>query len=441
MAIGYTKGQREGRSDETMSFYTGSMILAALLMIAMSLHVVTYPGFTKKQKTWFLMTFAAIMLCGAAEYAVHCGYYSASFALPLTILTVMQFSTAPLLAVLFAGALGDRRSRFALIYFALNLVIEAVSACFGWVFYFNEEGYFRGEWFLIYEALYFFSLLYLVRSMIVVGKNLGRRDIWTIVMILVILAAGILPMTFYHLNITYAAIAIAATLCYIYYNDLVQQDVKAELVSKQNRISEMQAHMISGLANLIESRDMDTGEHISRTSALVKALAEAARKDGVYAEELTDRFITLLYTLAPMHDIGKIIIPDSILKKPGKLTAEEFEQMKRHAAVGGTVVREILNGVADEEYLSFAADIATYHHERWDGTGYPTGLSGESIPLAARIMAVADVFDALISERCYKKAMPPEEAYRVIQEGAGSHFDPRIAAVFLNHKTEFTISE
>lgn len=200
-----------------MSFYTGTIILSELLMLAISLHMLNYTGFTKQQKTWFLMTFFAIMLCAAAEYAVHCGSYSPAFKIPLTVLTVLQFSTAPVLAVLFVGALGVRRSRFAAGYFAVNLVIEAVSACFGWVFYFNEEGYFRGRFFIIYEVLYFFSLLYLFRGMIFVGKRLGHRDLWTIVMILVILAAGILPMTFFHLNITYFAIAISASLCYIYY--------------------------------------------------------------------------------------------------------------------------------------------------------------------------------------------------------------------------------
>ena len=199
----------------------------------------------------------------------------------------------------------------------------------------------------------------------------------------------------------------------------------------------MQTHMISGLANLIENRDLDTGEHIFRTSAYVRLLAECAREDGVYADVIDDKFISMLETLAPMHDIGKIVVPDSILRKPARLTYEEFEIMKTHAAVGGKVVKEVLSGITDEDYLSFAADIATYHHERWDGTGYPEKLKGEDIPLSARIMAIADVFDALISERCYKKAMPPKEAFGIIEEEAGTHFDPLLAKVFLDHKERF----
>ena len=152
---------------------------------------------------------------------------------------------------------------------------------------------------------------------------------------------------------------------------------------------------------------------------------------------IDDHFIELLYTLAPMHDVGKIVVSDRILCKPGKLTPEEFEDMKRHASEGGTIVRRVLSGITDEEYVTFAADIATYHHEKWNGKGYSKGLKGEEIPLSARIMAIADVFDALISKRCYKDAMSFEEAIAIIEEEAGEHFDPNLVAVFLRHKEEY----
>lgn len=421
-------------------FYISTIILTELMMIAMTLHVLNYSGFTRVQKMWYILTFVSVMLCAGAEFAVHCGYYKPSFAIPLTVLTVVQFSLAPLLGVFFSGALGlHKQAKYASILFSLNLIVEIIAAPFGWVFYFNDEGYFRGDYFIIYEAFYFVSLLYLIISMVVVGRKFRHRDIMTIIMILVILVAGIIPMTVFHVNITYIAIAISASLCYIYYNDLVQQDIQAELVLNQKKISGMQEHIISGLANLIENRDMDTGEHILRTSNYVKRLAEDARRDGVYADKLDDHFIVMMYTLAPMHDIGKIIIPDRILRKPGKLTDDEFTQMKKHAAFGGTVVHEILNGITDDESLSFASDIATYHHERWDGTGYPQGLKGEEIPLPARIMAIADVFDALISERCYKQPIPVDEAFEIIRSEAGTHFDPKLAKVFLSHKEDFTI--
>ena len=145
----------------------------------------------------------------------------------------------------------------------------------------------------------------------------------------------------------------------------------------------------------------------------------------------------MMQTLAPMHDIGKVVVSDKILCKPGKLTFEEFEEMKKHAVSGGRIVRKVLDGVADDEYISFASDIATYHHERWDGKGYPMGFCGEEIPMSARIMAIADVFDALISKPCYKEAVSREDAFRIIEEESGTHFDPNLVAVFLKHKDEF----
>lgn len=421
-----------------MSFYTGMTILAELFMLAMAIHVMHYSGISKSQKSWFLVTFLVIMLCAGAEYAVHCGVYDPKYAQVLTIITVLQFSTAPLLGILFSGALGlPNQRRTAVIFLCVNFIVETVSAFFGWIFYFNEKGYYRGEYFTVYTAFYFFSLIYLLVSLVKVGRRFRYRDTGTIAMIFVVLAAGILPMTIYKINITYMAIAMAASVSYIYYNDLTQQDIQAELVANQERIFQIQEHIISGLANLIENRDLETGEHVARTSAYVKALSEFARADGIYADQLDDHFISMMYRVAPLHDVGKIVVPDYILKKPGRLTPEEFEQMKRHASEGGRVVREVLNGVADEEYLSFASDVAACHHEKWNGKGYPNGLSGEDIPLPARIMAIADVYDALTSKRCYKEAMPPEKAFEIIREDAGTHFDPFLAEVFINHRNEF----
>ena len=421
-----------------MTFYMSAIILTELMMIAMTLHVLHYSGFTREQKTWYLLTFSAVMLCSAAEFAVHCGAYDPKFAIPLTILTVLQFSVAPLLGVLFSGALGlPGQKKIAIWFIAINFAVETIAAPFGLVFSFGEDGYSRGRLFLIYEAFYFVSLVYLIVSMVRVGRRFRNRDTRTIAMILLILIAGIIPMTVFKLNITYIAIAIGASLCYIYYNDLVQQDIQAELVANQAAISRMQSHIITGLASLIENRDVETGEHVLRTGAFVETLTRDAIKDGVYLDQLNETFVSKMTTLAPMHDIGKIVVSDKILRKPGRLTSEEFEEMKKHAAVGGDVIREVLEGVTDEDYLSFAADIATYHHERWDGTGYPKGLSGEEIPLAARIMAIADVFDALVSERCYKEPFSFEESVGIIEDGAGTQFDPQLVGVFLRHRSEF----
>lgn len=421
-----------------MTFYMGVTILVELMMLAMIFHVLFYSGLKKTQKSWFLLIFISIMVCAGAEYAIHCGYYEPSWAIPFAVITTVQFAVAPMLGTYFAGALGLKRtSRYFGIFFFLHYLFEIVAAPFGLVFSFTDEGFVHGKFFFIYEAFYMASLVYMIVGMLIVSNRFRRRDIWTIFMVLIILISGVLPMTLYQLFISYLAISICACLCYIYYNDLIQQDIQAQNAANQKKISQMQKHIIYGLANLIENRDTETGEHITRTRSYVKILAKSARKDGVYADVIDDNFINLLTTLAPLHDIGKIVVSDQILKKPGKLTPEEFEEMKKHAAVGGEVVREVLGGVAEEEYLSFASDIATYHHERWDGRGYPSNLKEEEIPLSARIMAIADVFDALISKRCYKDAMPVEDAIEIMKKESGSHFDPKLIDVFLTHQKEF----
>ncbi len=423
-----------------MTLYTGTILITELMMLTMIIHVLKYSGFTREEKTWYVISFLTVMFCAYAEYcAITLDNRGPSYIRPLTILTVIQFSLTPLLPVFFSGALGlHEQAKRVGIVFSLNIVVETISACYGCIFYFNENGmYFRGRYYFIYEAFYISSLLFLIGALFVVGKRFQHRDKFTILMVLVIMVAAIVPLILYKVYTDYLGIGVCACICYIYYNDLIQEDIQAKLVSNQNRISVMQEHIISGLANLIENRDTETGEHVFRTSNYVRALATAAMKDGVYTDQIDSHFINLMYSLAPMHDIGKIVVPDSILKKPGRLTEEEFEEMKRHASEGGKVVREILEGVTDEEHLNFASDIATYHHERWDGKGYPAQLAGEEIPLSARIMAIADVFDALVSVRCYKKAMAPDQALEIIRSDAGSHFDPRLAKVFLDHKETF----
>jgi HD-GYP domain-containing protein (c-di-GMP phosphodiesterase class II) len=422
-----------------MDYYASIFLLTELLMLAMILHVAGYSGFTRGQKAWYLATFLSVAFCAAAEFIALRTEYRPSRALFLTIITVLQFSGVPLLGVLFSGALGiHHRGRFVAAFFAVNLLAETVAACFGWVFRFDDAGYSRGPlFFVIYGILDVISMAYLIRNMILVGRRFRHKDTRTIAMVLVVLIAGIVPMAVFRVNITYLAIAISATLCYIYFNDLMQQDSQEDLFLKQQRITDMQTQMVFGMANLIESRDLETGQHIARTGLYVKLLAEKAKADGVYSDQLTDRFISLLTMLAPLHDIGKILVPDRILQKPARLTDEEYEAMKRHAAEGGRVVRKVMFGLTDEDYVSFAADIAKFHHERWDGSGYPEGRKGEEIPLAARIMAIADVFDALVSERCYKEPFSFDEAVEILRTEAGRQFDPELVRVFLEHKKDF----
>lgn len=209
-----------------------------------------------------------------------------------------------------------------------------------------------------------------------------------------------------------------------------------EIQNKNKKIYKMNNHIIFSLSSLVENRDTDTGDHIQRTSAYVELIARKAYEAGLYSETITPHFIELTKSAAPMHDIGKIVISDSILKKPGKLTPEEYELMKQHTIAGGKIISEVLEISDDKEYVKITHDIALYHHEHWDGTGYPENLSGESIPICARIMAIADVFDALVSKRCYKQPMPLDTAFQYIQDNAGKHFDPELTEVFIKNRQE-----
>lgn len=187
---------------------------------------------------------------------------------------------------------------------------------------------------------------------------------------------------------------------------------------------------ISALATVVEERDESTGEHILRTEQYIEALIAEMKKEEAYAS-LTEKFYANVLMAAAMHDIGKIRIPDAILNKPGRLTPEEFEVMKKHADYGADIITKTMREAEEEDYFSVARNIARHHHERYDGAGYPCGLKGEDIPLEARMMALADVYDALVSERVYKKPYSKEESRRIIEEGLGTQFDPRLGALFL----------
>lgn len=198
------------------------------------------------------------------------------------------------------------------------------------------------------------------------------------------------------------------------------------------RVSDMQSGMITFMAEVVENRDDNTGGHIRRTAEYVACIAKELKAQEIYCDILTDRYVSDMVVAAPLHDIGKIHIPDAILNKPGKLTAEEFEVMKTHTTAGEELLTHAKAELGESDYLNMAVEMAAYHHEWWNGKGYPYGISGEEIPLCARIMAVADVFDALTSKRCYKDAMPLEKAYAIIREESGTHFDPAVVEAFLS---------
>jgi response regulator RpfG family c-di-GMP phosphodiesterase len=200
---------------------------------------------------------------------------------------------------------------------------------------------------------------------------------------------------------------------------------------KTTQVTSMQESIIRGMAIMVESRDNSTGGHISRTSDSIRIFARELLKHKDALPEISEEFCELLVKAAPMHDLGKIAVDDSILRKPGQFTPEEYEQMKTHAEKGAIIVKEVLRESTDKDFERIAVNVAHYHHEKWNGEGYPEHLRGEEIPLEARIMALADVFDALVSQRCYKNAMSLDDAFELIKKDLGKHFDPIIGKLFI----------
>ena len=217
------------------------------------------------------------------------------------------------------------------------------------------------------------------------------------------------------------------------YSDNLQDIIK----EKTKQMVALQNAVLGALADMVEVRDSMTGGHVARTRKYLELMINQLFEDHVYQEEITTWDLDNIYQSAQLHDVGKIAISDNILNKPGKLTVDEFNEMKRHTAVGVEAIRKIEHNMMHDSFIRHARAIAGTHHERWDGTGYPAGLRGMEIPLEGRLMAIADVYDALISPRPYKKPFSNIEAERIITSGSGSHFDPVLVSIFQKVAMQF----
>ena len=274
---------------------------------------------------------------------------------------------------------------------------------------------------------YVLVVIYIVLIAIIIAKHWkhleGHKRISMMTFLLILVVSGVvqffLPEFFMtSIGVTIVVLALFVNLDSPYFWQLMKHDNEA----------------ISAFSDLIENRDSSTGEHIKRTSMYVRIIAEELRRRGAYAEVLTNDYVSNLITATPMHDIGKVAISDSILQKPGKLTADEYERMKTHSVAGGDIIKKTFSNLGTPQFREMAFSLAVSHHEKWNGKGYPYGLSGEEIPLAARIVAIADVFDAVSEKRVYRDALPLDECFRIIEEGRGTDFDPLLVDCFLSAK-------
>ena len=274
-----------------------------------------------------------------------------------------------------------------------------------------------------YVCALFYFMLFSVFTIKKIKNLESRKRINIISFLIITLAILISQMIFPELLIS----SIVPAFCIIALYINIEDPALRRLKFYNNDI-------VTSFATLVESRDNSTGSHVKRTRNYVKIILNEIEKAHLYSSVMTSDFKDHLLNAAPMHDIGKISTPDTILQKPGKLTDEEYAIMKKHAVAGGEIIQEIFKDLDDKEFLKTAYDVARYHHERWNGKGYPEGLKETEIPFAARIMAIADVFDALSAERCYRDAMPIDTCFQIIQEGAGKDFDPELVKLFLGAK-------
>lgn len=218
---------------------------------------------------------------------------------------------------------------------------------------------------------------------------------------------------------------------------IISLHIKQQVMLRTNRrLQLMQDRIIASFADMVESRDDSTGQHIKRTQDYISILIRHALHNSNFAKELDEKKADIIIKAAPLHDIGKIKVSDTILNKPGRLTPEEFSIMQRHCIEGGRIIEESLNEIEDSEYIEIARNVAIHHHEKWDGSGYPSKLKGKDIPICARLMAIVDVFDALSSKRVYKEAYSLDETFSIMKESRGTHFDPELLDIFCSLRDE-----
>lgn len=394
----------------------------------------------KRQRIFYMISFAAVIIAffiigDAAQYiAVVCGglniflgrrkYRFLGFFMVIPLIGIMNGVAAPIMLVqiIFGSAHEDIASHIGV------LVIYLIIAALLVIFYFKGKKW--REWF---------------------GENMKNRrprvsEYVQIFVSGIIMAAASKVGPYYSqpgrcpegagnvvgtLLVVYEITAFVLTVTVI---EMIMQGNKRTFYHA--KFSNMQFNVIATMADIVENRDANTGGHIKRTARYVEIIGNKLRSRNAFDGILTEQYLSDMIVAAPLHDIGKIHIPDAILNKPGRLTDEEFEIMKTHAAAGRDVLLKAKSQLGEFHYLNTAIEMAEYHHEWWNGKGYPNGISGEEIPLCARVMAVADVFDALTAKRCYKDAMPLEKAYSIIREETGTHFDPVVAEAFLSSKEE-----
>lgn len=422
------------------TIYLLSILICVVASLGMCLHTIQSSSISRDNKHWFACLYLSLALCSSMEcLGVYLDITAGGYSLLRLIVKLIEFILIPVLPVFMAFGCGLIKEGKPIWYLACgHALIELILCPFQKIIMVNELGvYHRGPWYFIYITISAISTIYLLNIFGNISKKFSNRNLTTIISVFLLILSGVGPsIVKSEYRVSMIGVSIASIVLYLYYEGLTLQD-KMDALSKQNEYIQMiQKKIIIGVADLIESRDMSTGTHVKDTAYYAKIILEEAIKNNVYG--IDSHYADLVYSAAPLHDVGKIIVSDTILLKPGKLTDEEFEIMKAHTTEGGKIIKNMFEDIADGEYIQIAYDIAKHHHEKWNGKGYPDGLSGTDIPLAARIVAIADVYDALISKRTYKDSFPIEEALSIIEKDSGTHFDPILAPLFVERMRKET---
>ncbi|WP_413700872.1 CHASE2 domain-containing protein [Psychromonas sp. KJ10-10] len=291
------------------------------------------------------------------------------------------------------------------------------------------------NWFNQLEG-FIILLLGLSITILIMSQSVSVYSLSSLFIVSIILIVPAILLQNLQLYVSPFLVLINLISVFIVVTALKYYSAEKHLLAVLKSISNASLSIIDSMATVAELRDSETGGHIIRTRLYVKAMSVHLQTKDKYKQEITDDYISYIFAAVPLHDIGKVGIPDNILLKPGKLTPDELVIMRTHVALGGDILKQTEEKVGASPYLDIAIEIANCHHERWDGSGYPMGLHAEDIPLSARIMAIADVFDALVNRRVYKEAMSFDETIKIIKQGAGNHFDPNIVDAFLEIKEE-----
>ena len=245
---------------------------------------------------------------------------------------------------------------------------------------------------------------------------------------------GLTPMYYIITNGSGVILEYVLGTVLLYFSSKTARNYMFSVYLRNQKLSQIQRQVLYSLADIIESSDITTGQHGKRTTEVVSLINKYLLENHIYTDQLSINDMNLISMAAPLHDIGKIKVPENILLKPGRLTPEEFEEIKKHTIEGSKIILQTLLRVEEPRFVQIAHEMSLYHHEKWNGTGYPDGLKGKQIPISARIMAIADVFDALCSARPYKERFTFEEAMRIMQEQSGQHFDPQLVTAIISLK-------